>query len=186
MNKNDFRKYLYQIGLPNNFSLLNLCFLQESLFQFTHKEGEELLLSGINVPWIYFGMLFSTFCWHIEDMYLYSVNYLIEGKPKIWYSVSTKDKEKVDNYIKNKYYAQMIKDPSLIYNLRIHIDPLELLKNGIQVYKTVQNPGEIVVTLPKGYHMGFSLGLNKAEAVNFAVSITILIYIEHKVGSIWT
>ncbi len=171
MNKNDFRKHLYYFNLPFNFTLLNLCFINDSLFQFTHKEGDEVYISGINIPWIYYGMLFSSFCWHVEDMNLYSVNYMIEGKPKIWYSIATEDKEKLDEYIKNKFYAKISKDPSFFFNLRIHIDPKELIEQGIQVYKTVQYPGEMIITLPKGYHMGFSLGLNKAEAVNFAVSL---------------
>lgn len=95
---------------------------------------------------------------------------MIEGKPKVWYSVSTEDKEKLDEYINKKFLMKISKDPSFFFNLRIHIDPKELIEQGIQVYKTIQYPGEMIVTLPKGYHMGFSLGLNKAEAVNFAVS----------------
>ena len=39
-------------------------------------------INGINVPWLYFGCLFSTFCWHNEDNYMYSINYHHRGAPK--------------------------------------------------------------------------------------------------------
>ena len=41
-------------------------------------------LNGVNVPWLYMGTLFSTFCWHNEDNYLYSINYHHTGAPKQW------------------------------------------------------------------------------------------------------
>lgn len=42
-------------------------------------------ISGVTSPMMYIGMLFSTFCWHTEDNYLYSINYLHHGAPKTWY-----------------------------------------------------------------------------------------------------
>lgn len=36
------------------------------------------------------------------------------------------------------------------------------------MYKTLQKPGEYILTLPGAYHAGFSTGLNIGEAVNFA------------------
>lgn len=39
-------------------------------------------INGINVPWLYFGSLFSTFCWHNEDNHMYSINYHHRGAPK--------------------------------------------------------------------------------------------------------
>jgi hypothetical protein len=35
------------------------------------------------------------------------------------------------------------------------------------VYKTLQMPGEFILTFPGAYHAGFSTGLNIGEAVNF-------------------
>jgi hypothetical protein len=37
-------------------------------------------ISGITRPMTYVGMLFSSFCWHTEDNYLHSINYLHTGK----------------------------------------------------------------------------------------------------------
>jgi len=44
-------------------------------------------ISGISMPWLYVGMLFSSFCWHVEDNFLYSINYMHFGADKTWYGV---------------------------------------------------------------------------------------------------
>lgn len=161
---------MQSFSLPINFTLANMNYLPDSLLQFTNKENEENLMSGINIPWFYYGNLFSTFCWHIEDLFCYSINYLHSGSPKIWYSIPTNQKHKFEKYVKNKYYAIILKDPNLLHRLTVHISPLELIENNIQVYRTIQRPGEIIVTMPCGYHSGFSTGFNLGEAVNFTVS----------------
>lgn len=38
------------------------------------------------MPWLYIGMVFSSFCWHVEDNYLYSINYMHFGANKTWYT----------------------------------------------------------------------------------------------------
>lgn len=155
-------------NMNKNWNLLSINIQKNSLFQFI-KDDPDTQISGVTIPWFYFGMLYSTFCWHTEDLYLYSINYLHEGNPKVWYSIPQSQKEKMDNYIKNKYYAILIKQPDLVHFLTVFINPLELMRNGIEVYKAVQNPGEMIITLPEGYHSGFNAGFNIAEAVNFSV-----------------
>ena len=41
-------------------------------------------MEGLTHPWLYFGALFATFCWHTEDHFLYSMNYLHTGRSKTW------------------------------------------------------------------------------------------------------
>jgi histone demethylase JARID1 len=88
----------------------------------------------------------------------------------IRYGIPHNQKEKMDKFIKEKYYQTLLKEPDLVHHLTVFINPLELIENGIEVYKAIQNPGEIILTLPKGYHTGFSTGFNIGEAVNFSVN----------------
>lgn len=64
------------------FNLNNLSQAKDSLFQIITTKIENI--SGISSPWVYLGMLFASFCWHVEDMYMYSVNYMHRGAPKTW------------------------------------------------------------------------------------------------------
>ncbi|ODQ65886.1 hypothetical protein NADFUDRAFT_46486, partial [Nadsonia fulvescens var. elongata DSM 6958] len=60
---------------PWNLNVLPLT--KKSLFRHIQTD-----ISGMTVPWIYIGMMFSTFCWHSEDHYTYSINYQHWGDTK--------------------------------------------------------------------------------------------------------
>jgi len=75
---------------PFNFNNLND--QKGSLLAFCkHKD-----ISGINIPWFYLGMLYSSFCWHYEDLMMYSINYMHKGAGKMWYSIPATDFEKFE------------------------------------------------------------------------------------------
>jgi histone demethylase JARID1 len=117
---------------------------------------------------MYSGMLFATFCWHVEDLYMSSVNYMHCGAPKTWYTIPGEYKEQYDNYFKKKYADLLKKSRTLLSDIVVTINPVELIENNIPVFRTEQYPNEFIVTFPKAYHSGFSHGWNVSEAVNVA------------------
>lgn len=127
-------------------------------------------INGINVPWMYFGSLFTTFCWHNEDNYMYSINYHHKGAPKLWYGVpgDKKAAEGLERVFKN-YLSMKMKDvPDLLHHITTMFSPRLLQNADVVVSKALQHEGEYIVTYPRAFHGGFSLGPNIGEAVNFA------------------
>ena len=51
---------------------------------------------------MYIGMLFSTFAWHVEDLYLYSINFHHFGAPKTWYGVPDTDADGFEEVVMNQ------------------------------------------------------------------------------------
>lgn len=127
-------------------------------------------INGINVPWLYYGALFSTFCWHNEDNYLYSINYNHLGAPKLWYGVpgSNDAAEGLEKVFKSYLSMKMRDVPDLLHHITTMFSPRLLRNANVPVYRLVQYEGEFVVTFPRAFHGGFSLGPNVGEAVNFA------------------
>lgn len=82
------------------------------------------------------GMMFSTFCWHVEDLWLNSVNYNHIGSTKTWYIIPRKHKQKFDKFVKMKTGRE-----DLLDRITFMLDPLEIIRNGIQVYKVNQRQG---------------------------------------------
>lgn len=130
----------------------------------------KVCINGINVPWMYFGNLFSTFCWHNEDNYLYSINYHHWGAPKIWYGVpgNKQDAAGLEKVFKSYLSTKMRDVPDLLHHITTMFSPRMLQIADVPVYKLNQHPGEFVVTFPMAFHGGFSTGPNVGEAVNFA------------------
>uniref|UniRef100_A0A2C9WI55 [Histone H3]-trimethyl-L-lysine(4) demethylase n=1 Tax=Manihot esculenta TaxID=3983 RepID=A0A2C9WI55_MANES len=148
-------------GSPWNLN--NLPKLKGSMLQAVHHN-----ITGVMVPWLYVGMLFSSFCWHFEDHCFYSMNYLHWGEPKCWYSVPGNEANSFEKVMRNSLPDLFDAQPDLLFQLVTMLNPSVLQGNGVPVYSVLQEPGNFVITFPKSYHGGFNFGLNCAEAVNFA------------------
>lgn len=146
---------------PWNLNILP--YHQESLFR--HIKSD---ISGMTVPWVYVGMIFSTFCWHNEDHYAYSANYQHFGATKTWYGIPAEDTEKFEQAMKDAVPELFETNPDLLFQLVTLLTPDQLKKAGVRVYAADQRAGQFIITFPKAYHSGFNHGFNFNEAVNFA------------------
>eukprot|EP00096_Caligus_rogercresseyi_P011047 TRINITY_DN422_c0_g1_i1.p1 TRINITY_DN422_c0_g1~~TRINITY_DN422_c0_g1_i1.p1 ORF type:complete len:1514 (+),score=534.84 TRINITY_DN422_c0_g1_i1:112-4653(+) len=125
-------------------------------------------ISGMKVPWLYVGMCFSTFCWHTEDHWTPSINYLHWGEPKIWYGIPGTFAEKAETIMRESAKELFTGQPDLLHHIVTTVNPNILQAHGIPIYRGEQHAGEFIITFPRAYHAGFNAGYNLAEAVNFA------------------
>ncbi|KAK4491535.1 hypothetical protein RD792_002287, partial [Penstemon davidsonii] len=149
--------------VESGWNLNNLSRLRGSVLSF-----EECDISGVVVPWLYIGMCFSSFCWHVEDHHLYSLNYLHWGDPKIWYGVPGSHASELEKAMRKHMPDLFEEQPDLLNQLVTQLSPSVVKSEGVPLYRVAQNSGEFVLTFPRAYHSGFNCGFNCAEAVNVA------------------
>ncbi|KAM5180075.1 lysine-specific demethylase 5B [Mantella aurantiaca] len=148
--------------LDCGWNLNNMPVMEPSVL--THITAD---ICGMKLPWLYVGMCFSSFCWHIEDHWSYSINYLHWGEPKTWYGAPGYAAEQLEEVMKKLAPELFVAQPDLLHQLVTIMNPNTLMSHGVPVYRTNQCAGEFVITFPRAYHSGFNQGFNFAEAVNF-------------------
>ncbi|XP_047678874.1 lysine-specific demethylase 5B-B isoform X8 [Tachysurus fulvidraco] len=148
--------------LSCGWNLNNMAMMAPSVL--THVTAD---ICGMTLPWLYVGMCFSSFCWHIEDHWSYSINYLHWGEPKTWYGAPGFAAEQLEEVMKKLAPELFESQPDLLHQLVTIMNPNTLMAHGVPIYRTNQCAGEFVITFPRAYHSGFNQGFNFAEAVNF-------------------
>ncbi|KAF8513261.1 JmjC-domain-containing protein [Hysterangium stoloniferum] len=129
--------------------------------------GSDSQISGVNTPYLYFGMWRATFAWHVEDMDLFSINYIHFGAPKFWYAMPQSRASNLETTMKGYFPRDISNCPQFLRHKSFLASPPKL--DPARPNTLVQHAGEFVVTFPRGYHAGFNLGFNCAESVNFAL-----------------
>ncbi|WRT65470.1 uncharacterized protein IL334_002413 [Kwoniella shivajii] len=126
-------------------------------------------LPGVNAPYLYFGMWGASFAWHVEDMDLFSINYIHFGAPKYWYAVPQLQAEKFERVLTGYFPEESRNCDQYLRHKSFAVSPQRLADDGVHVNMLLHNQGEFVITYPRGYHAGFNMGFNCAESVNFAL-----------------
>lgn len=122
------------------------------------------------------------------------MNISLFGAPKIWYSIGIEDVPKFKAVLSSEsqrvtmptitgpipcpdVMTELIKPESFpeeaskcdqfLRHKEHWIKPQVLVDNGITVYRAVQYPNEIILTMPGGFHWGLNTGYAYNEAVNY-------------------
>ncbi|THU98588.1 JmjC-domain-containing protein [Dendrothele bispora CBS 962.96] len=126
-------------------------------------------LPGVNTPYLYWGMWRATFAWHVEDMDLFSINYIHFGAPKFWYAIPQQQANRLEQTMRNYFPKDTSECSQFLRHKSFLLSPTLLAKSSCKPNHVVQHAGEFIITYPRGYHAGFNLGFNCAESVNFAL-----------------
>ncbi|KAJ4483754.1 jumonji superfamily protein [Lentinula aciculospora] len=126
-------------------------------------------LPGVNTPYLYWGMWRATFAWHVEDMDLFSINYIHFGAPKCWYAIPQGRAGALEQTMRSYFPKDTSQCPEFLRHKSFLASPTLLAKSACKPNTMVQHAGEFIITYPRGYHAGFNLGFNCAESVNFAL-----------------
>ncbi|KAG7218162.1 hypothetical protein INR49_007444 [Caranx melampygus] len=112
--------------LSSGWNLNNMPVLDASVL--THVTAD---ICGMKLPWLYVGMCFSSFCWHIEDHWSYSINYLHWGEPKTWYGAPGYAAEHLESVMKRLAPELFESQPDLLHQLVTIMNPNTLMNNGV-------------------------------------------------------
>jgi hypothetical protein len=148
----------------SDWNLTNIALSRNSLLRHCNSE-----IDGVIRPWLYVGMVFSAFCWHNEDHYLPSINYLHAGAEKRWFGIAGVNAPQFEAVMHDVAAELFEEQPDLLLQLVTILSPARLVRRGVPVVQLTQSAGDFVVTFPAAYHTGYNTGFNVAEAVNFAM-----------------
>lgn len=125
---------------------------------------------GMTVPTIHMGMVFSACCWYKDPHGLPWIEYLHTGADKVWYGVPSSQSDKFRVAMKRllpqavaegqNHHTWLAADSGMV-------PPDHLLEHGVTLTRTVQNPGQFLIVMPRAYTCNISTGYVISESVYF-------------------
>lgn len=92
-------------------------------------------IHGVNTPYLYFGMWATPFAWHVEDMDLYSINFLHFGDIKTWCAIPPQYAHLLEELARTKFSASYAACSEFLRHKTTIIRPDELTNAGIPYNK---------------------------------------------------
>ncbi|WKX96425.1 hypothetical protein Q1695_012680 [Nippostrongylus brasiliensis] len=132
------------------------------------KDASGKVIKGVNSVYLYFGMYGASFAWHVEDMELYSINFLHHGSPKYWFAIPPEASPRFERLMRQQFPLYDRQCKAFMRHKSFIVLPYLLDMHRIPYGTMIQYPNEFIITFPHGYHMGWNLGYNIAESTNFA------------------
>lgn len=129
----DTNKYKFS---SSSFNLGNLELSPNNMTARSFRTKGEV--SGVTQPWLYIAMKFCSFCWHVEDLYMHSVNYNHRGGVKCWYVIPEQHRERFEQFVASEEKKRGMARTNSLSKITLMIDPLKVLAAGIPVYKARQ------------------------------------------------
>ena len=111
-------------------------------------------------------MCFSTFCWHTEDHWTPSINYLHWGEPKTWYGISGKYAEKAEEVMRESAKELFSGQPDLLHHIVTTMNP-----NVLQVSSSTRSARNSKVVLPSGYYYNPFIESRHLSMLNYPIFI---------------
>ncbi|XP_075908274.1 uncharacterized protein LOC116954168 isoform X2 [Petromyzon marinus] len=125
-------------------------------------------VSGVTVPWLNIGMIYSTSSWAQDPHLLPSIDFLHTGADKIWYSIPAGQQEALERAVLSLSPANG--KPALELLQQNIVSPEALRRAGVRVHRAVQRSGEFLVVFPGACTANVSCGYSVSEAVPFATA----------------
>ena len=145
---------------PNNKSFL------ETESSAIHPKNDINIVEGVNKSMWYVGGPGSITSLHVEDGDFASMNLLLKGEDKIWGFIEKKEFLQLGQKVKN--YLNFEKECIIFHKPGFIIHPVLLKEWGINMQYLVQKAGDLVYVSEATMHFVVNMGLNIAEAINFA------------------
>lgn len=127
-------------------------------------------VTGVTVPTIHVGMLFSACCWYRDPHGLPWIEYLHTGGSKIWYSVPDEQSGNFRTALMDLIPTHCQNKTTWLPCDTVMVPPHMLTDKNVSLCRTEQEPGQFVIVFPRAYTSSIGTGYTVSESVMFATS----------------